>query len=165
MLMKKYSPIAIAVFLIGCSNSENNDGQVIEESLAGNWFTGCIEASSLPFPPGPAAFALNGYVTVELGFNNGNVIADGIMHGDSECSATDAPVRLFEGTYTIGNPTSSMTGVQVSSIHYVGDDGLFSISWDYETYFIIENGILYMDDLLTSEIDIRRDVPYSRNSM
>lgn len=163
--MKKYSLIVITIVLIGCSNSEKSGGQGIEDSIAGNWVTGCVEASSLPFPPGPAAFVLYGYITVEVGFDNGNVIADGLMHGDSECSAADAPVRLFEGTYTVGNTTSSMTGAQVSTIHYVGDDGLFSVSWDYETHFVIENGILYMDDLLTSEIDIRTDVPYSRNGM
>lgn len=159
--MKKYLLIIITILLCGCTGADSG-GQGSEETLEGTWFSGCVEASSVPFPPAPAAFFLNGYFTVELSFDNGNVVADGVNHGDSACSAIDAPIRLFEGTYTVGDTTSSMTGEPVNTIHFVGDDGLFAISWDYESHYIIENGILYMDDFLTSEIDIRKDVPYAR---
>lgn len=160
--MKKYLPFLFIIIFAGCSDSGDSEEQTGQQTIAGTWFSECVEATSLPFPPAPAAYFMNGYVTVELNFDNGNVIADGVFHDDSSCSATDMPTQLFEGTYTLGDTTTSITGEQVNTIHLVGNDGLFFVSWDYESYFVIENEILYLDNFITSEIDIRRDVPYSR---
>ena len=111
--MQKYLLIIIAIVLLGCSSSDDNR------------FSACVETSLLPFPPEVAAFQFNGYVAVEVNFDNGSVIADGVIHGDSECSVTDTPFRLFEGTYTVGDTTTSMTGDPVNTVRFVGDDGLF----------------------------------------
>lgn len=158
--MRNYLLNSLVIVLVACSG--DNGQQEIQQTIAGTWFSDCVESTALPFPPGPAAFLLNGYVTVELNFDNGNVIADGVFHTDDTCSSTDMPTRFFEGTYTVGDTATAITGDEVNTIHFTGDDALFAISWDYESYFVIENGALYLNDALSSDINIRRDIAYSR---
>lgn len=161
--MNKWLLFSFVIFVTGCSGTGNDANQQNEDSITGVWFSDCVETSALPFPPTPAAYNLNGYVTVELNFENGRVTAEGTLHDNSDCSDnTGASILFFDGTYSVGETSISTTDGEVKIIQLTGDDEVFLVSYDYQSYYIIDNGILYMNDLFSNELNIQKAVPYSR---
>lgn len=145
--------------MLGCTGSSDEVRDNIS-SIEGTWLSECVAENLSPFPI--YSTSTDTHVIMQLKYENGKIIATQYLHSDLLCESLISEFNIFEGEYSLGEVVATNNNYPITEIDMVGIHplGFFAIS--YETYYLIEDGILYMNDTLSSEVSINRNVPFTK---
>ncbi|WP_455201200.1 hypothetical protein [Kaarinaea lacus] len=152
--------IFFVFLLLGCSSSDSGSGAG-NNVLEGVWFSDCVNVNLLPFPMYYVAFGE--FVIMELNFENGDFYSVSRFYNNDQCQNIDLEYNSFEGTYEIIGEVDPQSGNSVKRLDMeLKDNFVFYDLPPFTTYYVIEDGILYMNDTLSSEVNINRNVAFTK---
>jgi hypothetical protein len=150
--------LLVSAWLASCSNSSGGGG--VGTTIEGTWYSECVDANLKPFPM--YLDYSEGHVIMELVFDAGELNATIHDYSDSNCLNFLGEQFIFTGTYTIVDQLDANPGETVTEMNVTGSHPLIFYEVDFTTFYIIENGFLYMNDMSTSDVMINWDVEFSR---
>ena len=155
--------ISIIFIFFGCS-SDNSERS--SNSIDGTWFSECVDVNLLPFPMYSVFW--EGYIIMELNFDNGNFYSVSHVFLDDQCQTVESEYTSLEGTYVIVDDGDLQPSGRVTQLDMELIDVSFSIDLGSITsYYLIEGGHLFMNDTFSSfngEVNINRDISFTKEN-
>jgi hypothetical protein len=152
--------LSLIILLHGCSSSSDNSEAGIDV-IEGTWSSDCIEVNLLPFP---MYYVMGeGYIVMELNFDNGDFYSISRFYGNNQCQNVDSEYTSFDGTYVAVDYSQSNNDVKRLDME-LRDYFVFYDLPPFTTYYVIEDGILYMNDTLSSDVNINRNVAFTKEN-
>jgi len=102
---------------------------------------------------------------MELNFGNGNFYSFSHMYSDNQCQNVELEYVSYEGTYVVVDNDNLQLSNGVTQLDMELNDLLMFIDLgSFTTYYLIEDGFLFMNDTSSSDVSINRNVAFTKEN-